>query len=82
MSKTVCARLCPKAEHILKKSGMTKTQFINQCILTSESANTISVRESVMNMINIVDDLSYITKKEDAAKIKTLREELISLCSI
>lgn len=82
MSITVSARLWPKAEHILKKSGMSKTQFINQCILTSESVNTIAVRESVMKMINIVDDLSYITEKEDAAKIKTLREELISLCSI
>ena len=82
MSITVSARLWPKSEHILKKSGMTKTQFINQCILTSESVNTIAVRESAMKMINIVDDLGYITEKEDYAKIKTLREELISLCSI
>ena len=32
MSITVSARLWPKAEHILKKSGMSKTQFINKRI--------------------------------------------------
>ena len=82
MSKQVCVRLYPKSEYLLKKSEMTNTAFINECILLSEGVNIIKARESVMRLTTLVDKLSYVVENEDDATINAIKKELSLLCSM